>query len=331
MKHVSRFTVSASWKLMLIDMQIEPSSVLALARLPADLFNRDNASLSPAEYFRLWQGIELAAGERELPLLLAESLSAEAFDAPIFAALCSDDLNTAVSRLSRYKPLIGPMTLTIEQDDANTTLTLDCYGNAAPIPASLGMSEAVFFTQLARLGTRQPLQPVSVCLPVLPDNLTAYTGYFGCQPTLGAQVSIAFSAADASRPFLTANRSMWSFFEDKLNRQLADLDSNASTVARVRAVLMEALPGGEAGIETVASALAISKRTLQRKLTAEDSSFQAVLGEVRAELADHYLEQTRMSLGEIAFMLGFQEANSFIRAYSAWKGISPGHYRDQLH
>ncbi|MCV3264817.1 helix-turn-helix domain-containing protein [Vibrio harveyi] len=52
---------------------------------------------------------------------------------------------------------------------------------------------------------------------------------------------------------------------------------------------------------------------------------------VRAELADHYLEKSQMSLAEISFLLGFQEVNSFIRAYSTWRGVSPGHYREQRH
>ena len=64
----------------------------------------------------------------------------------------------------------------------------------------------------------------------------------------------------------------------------------------------------------------MSKRTLQRKLTSEAESFQSVLQSVRAELADHYLESSKMSLGEIAFLIGFRESNSFIRAYSTWKG-----------
>lgn len=52
---------------------------------------------------------------------------------------------------------------------------------------------------------------------------------------------------------------------------------------------------------------------------------------VKGKLADHYLEKSTLSLGEISFLLGFKEANSFIRAYSNWKGVSPGIYREQVH
>ena len=88
---------------------------------------------------------------------------------------------------------------------------------------------------------------------------------------------------------------MWAFFEDKFNQKLINLDSGANTVARVRATLLESLPGGESSIEFVANKLAMSKRTLQRKLTSEAETYQSVLQSVRMELADHFLERSEMS------------------------------------
>lgn len=331
MKRASKFVISPTWKLLLNDMQIDLNAVLAYANLPADLFNREHATLSPLGYFQLWNGIDQAAGERQLPLLLANHMTVESFDAPIFASICSPNLNTAVKRLSQYKPLIGPMELDVQQSDTETKLTITCYGFQGQLPRSLSLTEVVFFTQLSRLATREPIQPLEIELTELPDNLAEYEAYFGCKMKLGKHVAVRFRAEDASRPFLTQNAVMWEFFEAKLNQKLADLDSTANTVDRVRAVLLEALPSGESTIEHVAGKLAMSKRTLQRKLTAEVETYQSVLQSVRAELADHYLEKSNMSLGEISFLLGFHEANSFIRAYSSWKGISPGTYRETCH
>lgn len=331
MKRANRFSVSPIWKVLLTDMQINPQAVLTYANLPADLLNRDNASLTPQEYFQLCDGLEQAAGSKEVPLLFAQHLSVEAFDAPLFAAICSPDLNSALHRLSQYKPLIGPMLSEVSQRSDETKITVRCYGYQGDLPKTLGLMETIFFTQLARLATREPIQPTGVTLQVLPEKLSAYEAYFGCKIAQGSDVSIAFSSFDARRKFLTSNFTMWEFFETKLNQKLADLSNDASTADRVRSVLLESLPAGRSGIDDVAEKLAISKRTLQRKLSSEGQSFQSLLQSVRSELADHYLEKSQMSLGEISFLLGFQESNSFIRAYSAWKGISPGHYRDQCH
>jgi len=330
MKRTSKFAVSPFWKVLFSDMQLDTAAVLRHAKLPADLFSLENASLSPAEYFQLWEALEHVAGEQEVALLIAQHLSTESFDPPIFASLCSPDLNTALKRMSHYKPLIGPMILEVAISNKDTRLTIHCYGYKEHIPRSLGMSELVFFTQLSRIATRSYIRPLAIELPNLPNSLGLYKTYFGCDVSQSKCVSIRFSAEDAQRPFLTSNSAMWEYFKGKLNRKLADIDSRATTVERVRAVLLEALPSGYGSIESVADKLAMSKRTLQRKLTSEAESFQSVLQSVRAELADHYLESSKMSLGEIAFLIGFREANSFIRAYSTWKGISPGYYREQF-
>jgi len=335
MKRASKFNVSSSWQILLSDMGIDVDAALSHAKLPADLFKRENASLSPLEYFRLWTGIEAAAGDKQLPLLLSQHLTVESFDPPIFASICSANLNTALKRLKQYKPLIGPMELTLKVTNQITQVTLNCYGHQGRIPHSLSLAEMVFFTQLARLTTRCKITPLAVTLPELPNisqhNQSEYEAYFGCKIKLGSAPSLTFSAEDANKPFLTHNAAMWEFFEAKLNKKLSDIDSTATTSERVRAVLLEALPSGESTIEYAAAHLAMSKRSLQRKLTAEAETFQSLLQSVRAELADYYLLKSTLSLGEIAFLLGFQETNSFIRAYSHWKGSSPGNFREMAH
>jgi AraC-like DNA-binding protein len=326
-----RFTVGGNWRLLLHDMGIDPAAVLTHAGLPADLFRREGGALSPADYFRLWQGIEQAASGREVALLLAAHFKAEAFDAPIFASLCSANFNIAAQRLSHYKPLIGPLRLDVAQAPASTRLSLSCPGAPGPLPRALALTELVFLCQLIRVGTREPIVPQAVRLPELPREVAPFEAYFGVPLRRAERIEICFSAADAARPFLTSNAAMWDFFEGQLNQKLADLDARASTAQRVRAVLLEALPSGAASIEAVADRLAMSKRTLQRKLSAEGENFQGLLSATRAELADHYLGQSRLSLGEIAFLLGFQESNSFIRAYQGWRGVSPGAARLQAH
>lgn len=331
MKRASKFMVSPQWKLLLLDMGIDPQRVMAHAKLPANLYNQKHASVTASEYFQLWRAIDKVSGGMDLPLILADNMKAESFDAPIFASICSPNMNVALARLRQYKPLIGPMILDLEQTPAITKATISCYDYHEDLPLNFSLSELVFFTQLARLATRERIVPLTVALPELPPNLADYEAYFGCPLVKAENVSIEFSAEDAERPFLTQNLSMWEFFEDKLNQKLANLDNKVKTVERIRAVLLESLPTGSSSIEDVASKLAMSKRTLQRKLTSEAETYQSVLQSVRTELADHYLQKSTLSLGEISFLLGFTEANSFIRAYSSWKGVSPGHYRQQFH
>jgi AraC-like DNA-binding protein len=80
-------------------------------------------------------------------------------------------------------------------------------------------------------------------------------------------------------------------------------------------------------MDAVAQRLAMSKRSLQRYLGDESVSFQDVLSQVRQGLAQHYLINSTISPGEMSWLLGFQESNSFIRAFRSWTGTTPGAYR----
>ena len=330
MKRASKFSVLKGWKLILADMGVDLPQVLKLAGLPTDLFNRAESYMTAKQYFDFWCALEESVSPRPLALELANCLSVEAFDPPIFAALCSANLNQAMSRLRQFKPLIGPLILDLSITESQTEIRLDCYGHEGSIPRSLGSLELVFFTQLARLGSRCDVQAKEVYLTELPDQLSAFSDYFGVTPQLGEFTLIVFDGEDARRPFLTENNAMWDFFEPSLKRRLSEVDTTASMADRVKSVLLEMLPGGLSSIEDAASRLAMSKRSLQRKLNAENVNFQRVLQNTREELAFHYLGRSQMSSSEISFLLGFQDTNSFYRAFNAWSGQTPETYRNNL-
>jgi len=314
---------------MISDMGLNPAHVLALAGLPADLFSRKDATLSPGDYFKLWIGLEGAAGAEELPLLFGQTISVEAFDPPIFASLCSPNLNKALQRLAQYKPLIGPMVMVVDIGKMQTSVTLECYGYTDHIPRSLGATELVFFTQLARLATRKHIVPSLLEIPQVPENTKPYEDYFGNSIRSGKAVCIGFSANDASLPFLTEDAAMWNFFEIQLKQRLSDLEYEANTTQRVKSALLEMLPIGQSTIEKAACRMGMSKRTLQRKLNQESSSYKKVLNSTRKALAEHYLARSMISLPEISFLLGYQDSNSFLRAFKSWNGITPSEYRNK--
>ena len=329
MKQAIHFSVNRGWKLIIADMGINPGHVLTLAGLPTDLFSRKDATLTAAEYFNLWRGLEQAAGTEELPLKIGQAISVEAFDPPIFACLCCPNLNTALLRLADFKRLIGPMRMTVDISQERTSLTLTCYGHDGAIPRSLGAAELVFFTQLARLATRKRIVPVQAELPHLPSDTAPYDVYFGTRLRSGQAVRIGFSAEDATYPFLTEDAGMWNFFEAELKKKLSDLDTETSIAQRVKSALLEMLPSGQNSIEEVANRLAMSKRSLQRHLSRESSSYQDILNGTRKELAQHYLVRSSIPQGEISYLLGFHDSNSFQRAFKGWTGATPGEYRSK--
>ncbi len=323
MRHPHNFTLSSGWRLLLEDLGIDPADIVRRAGLPKDLLARDSVSLSTTKYFALWQAIDEEADDPKLPIRIAEALSAEVFDAPIFAALCSPDLNVAARRISRFKRLIGPLALHVFEGPQETKLELEWLDKAMDPPPLLTDVELVFFVQLVRLGTRQKICPVSITAPHVPEPIDAFTEYFGKTVELAPALTVTFSAADATRPFLTVNQQMWEVFEPHLQARLSELDDSASMRDRVRNVLLELLPSGRSSIDAVASELAVSRRTLQRHLHREQVTFQLVLDQVREELTKHYLKNTALPTAQIAFLVGYDDPNSLFRAFHSWTGSTP--------
>ncbi len=326
---VYQYAINPGWRLILLDLGLNPADVLRWAGLPEDLFVRERAQVDTVGYFRLWQALDQMLEDPELPLRIGAAISVEAFDPPIFAALCSRDLNVALGRIARYKKLVCPMVLTVAETDETTSLGFAWLDQTQQAPVSLLLAEAVFFVQLARIATRHQVRPCAVTIPAVVPRRDAYLGYFGVAPQRGEHLEVVFSAADARRPFMTANESMWQTFEPALRRRLADLDEGAAMGDRVRGALLELLPSGEASIQAVCDKLAISRRTLQRKLADDGTSYQRVLNQTRERLARHYLGQANMTGAEISFLLGYDDPNSFFRAFQSWTGATPSQLRAQ--
>lgn len=326
--HAGTFSVWPGWQVLMQDAGVNGANVLRRANLPVDLFARESIRLDSGTYFRLWEAIEAEAGTAggPAPLVFARKMSADWFDPEMFVALCSENMEGALGRLAKYKRLSGPMALRVEADERRTTVTLEFLDKVLAPPGVLMAFKLVFFVQLARLATRSSVHALRVGWPapkLSEAARSAYADWFGAPVEDLGVPTVVFATGDARRPFLTANHGMWKFFEPALRQRLADLGRHANTSERLRSALLEALPAGELSMQAVCKKLGLSTRTLQRRLQAEGSSFQKILDELRNSLAQHYLRNSSMSGAEISFLLGFEDPNSFVRAFQTWTGSTP--------
>src|SRR4030095_8911584 len=97
----------------------------------------------------------------------------------------------------------------------------------------------------------------------------------------------------------------------------------------VENALVPLLPHGKARLREVAAKLAMSERTLARRLAPEGTSFNAVLEELRFELAKRYIDDPDLSISEIAWLLGYQEVSAFTHAFKRWSGKTPRQMRTE--
>lgn len=329
MKKEAKFVVTPSWSTLFKHLNVPEIPVLRRAGLPTDLFYRKGAELTTREYFRLWRAFEDVIEDKNFAIKFVKSLNLSVFEPPIFAACCSPDLTTAIHRIKDFKPLIAPIDMAVDQTAETTTVRLSFFRNETDIPISLSTMELGFFVQLARLCTGQHIRPIALTTPGPVAMQEGAFEFFECAAQRGDRISITFSNEDCGLPFVTENNQMWTFFEEGLQKRLIELKAEEQMSERVRAALLELLPCNQASVDAVAKKLFVSRRTLQRRLKEENTSFKGILTGVREDLALHYIKKSDLPYNQISFLLGYEDPNSFFRAFNGWTGTTPDTVRTQ--
>ena len=117
---------------------------------------------------------------------------------------------------------------------------------------------------------------------------------------------------------------------EQAERYLKSLNNGDNIVSELKRRLADLMAKGEANADAACRALKLSRRTLQRRLRAEKTSFQKVLTEVRAELAVRYLSDQRLKSLDIAMLLGYSNLSSFTTAFKSWYDMPPATYRQKI-
>ncbi len=323
------FILDKKYSDLLEKLGLNTQEVLKKAQLPQDLFNRKSPVMTIEEYIRFMESIKELSKNDSLAIKMGTIENLETFSPPIFAAYCSKNALTCMKRISKYKKLIGPIEFILNENKDNITIEISFANNKNEMPEFLVMTEMVFLIILIRSATKEHIVPIEVITKYNLDN-DDYEKFFGVRPKIGIKNILTISKKDALIPFISENDNMWQYFEPELKRRLCELDIEDTYSARVRSSLIELLPAGEGSIDDVASKLGLSKRTLQRKLKQEDTTFQKQLNYTRELLAKHYLKNSDVTSDDIAYLLGYQDLNSFLRAFNIWTGMTVSEYKKGL-
>lgn len=323
---MKRFLIDPNYGAYLKTMGFSVEEVLKKAQLPEDLFARQAPSLTTEEYFRFMEAVDVLSPSPETPVGLAASENIASFSPPIFAAYCSPNGLACLHRLAQYKPLIGALLYRMEESETEVRVEIRAEDTEQELPEILVGIEFVFLVGLLRKAAKELIRPVQAAVRH-PMRNTAYAAFLGTEIETADRNLLVFSKADMLLPFISCNESMWAFFEPELNKRLSMLETDDSYAAHVRSALMELLPSGECTMEAVGRKLGYSKRSLQRKLQEENTSFQKQLNHTRELLAKHYVGSTQMRAEDIAYLLGYQDTSSFLRAFSVWTGSTIREYR----
>ncbi|MBE1442589.1 AraC family transcriptional regulator [Paenibacillus sp. OAS669] len=308
---------------------IAPQDVARKARLPLTIIT-ESAEVTTDEYFRIWQAYSDLIGDTAIGIIkLVTVFETTQYPPTVLATYHARDYRDALSRMTRYKQLCPPESLRITEEGESCTIELEwmCSGPAGP-PVLIGTTLA-FLLELGRRGTGQPLAARSVEFTHSMGDVKALEAYFGCPIRIGATGNrLMLHRRDLDRPFISYNRELLEILTPVLDRSL-DEQRSRSITETVKWILKRSLTGGRLDIHYVASELGMSDRTLQRRLTDEGVTFKELLTQVRHEQAREYLADRRLEIKEVAFLIGYEDQNSFYRAFRLWEGDTPSNWRSE--
>jgi AraC-like DNA-binding protein len=312
------------------ELGVPALAVLQRAGLSQALASQGRVTLTTEQFFSLWRSVAELSSNPMVGVLLGSESRTERFDPISLVALSTESFGAAVEKMSRYKQLTCPEQIRQQTSGEEWSIQFDWLLADRAEPAVLVECCFAWVLSVARQGTGTHLSPLRLDLRQPRAHVSALERHFGCPIVCGAaRNAIVFRAADAQRPFLTRNAELLSLLAPQFEQELTGNQAEDNFLDRVRTAVQQKLTGRRPTVDDIADTLHISSRTLQRRLQEAGSSFQRVLEDARHQLALNYLNNSALELNEAAYLLGYEDANSFVRAFRTWEGIPPARWRQQ--
>ena len=313
----------------LCQLGIAPHDVVRKAQLPLTIITEP--VVTTAQYFAIWQAYSNLIDDTAKGIIkLTTAFETAHYPPTVLATYHARDYRDALKRMARYKQLCPPESLRITEEGENCTIELKWLYTEQPGPPMLVGITLAFLLELGRRGTGQHLTAKSVEFSKPMGDVHVLEAYFDCRVRIGADCNrLTLHRVDLDRPFISYNSELLEILTPVLDQSLDEQQRSRSITDMVKWIIKRILPGGRLNIQTVASELGMSDRTLQRRLTDEGTSFKHLLTQVRHEQAREYLADPSLDIKEVAALIGYEDPNSFYRAFHLWEGDTPANWRTQ--
>jgi AraC-like DNA-binding protein len=307
---------------------IDVDTVLRSAKLPRSRFQLARPQGTTAEFFALWRAVEESGADADLGLRLGVEALSDYDDVAVLAALHSATLGEGLHKLARYKRLVCPEKVWIDVEDGEARLRFEWLLAEDAPPTLVTDLLFSFVLSLAQRGTTKPVRPKRIELIRRRANEAMLRRHFRCELRFDApQDLMVFDEAALALPMVNRNAQLLSVLLPGLELAVAKDHNGRTLVDDVRSALSGTMCGARPALADVAKSLGMSARTMQRRLGELGTTYHDVLDDVRKRSARRLLANTDLAMGEIAFVLGFEEVNSFMRAFHAWEGTPPAKWR----
>ncbi|MEY4508804.1 MAG: AraC family transcriptional regulator [Pseudomonadota bacterium] len=307
----------------------DASPLFLRAGVSPSLLADPEARVPYAVVAQISEGLFLLTGDDNFGLHLAADVqNVGEFDAGLLLLMASESVRAALDRMVEQQRYWGDGQRMTSQPRAGGIALR--YQLAGAQGAHARHAHECMMAEVAlglRALTGQPLCARHVSFQhAAPRSTHEHQTLFGCALSFSAEhTEIELDDAVLDTPMPHANAAFCAIFAQQVTRALARLPATCSSSTEVRAAVHAALASGRCTVEGTARALAISTRTLQRRLQDEGTSFAGVVEAVRRELSVAYLERG-ISIVEVAALLGYADTTAFHHAFRRWHGTSPAEH-----
>jgi AraC-like DNA-binding protein len=289
--------------------------------------NADGARISTAKYAAFFELAAEVTGDGCLGLHFGQTRDTRDAGLIGYVGLSSPTLMDAIKNLTRYRR-VSSDALEIEIDalEERGRLRWSFHGMGSQRSRQSLEFWATNLLRAFREMSGRNLAPASLSFAhPRTEDIKEFERFFGCSVSFGGQENIfEMKLSDLHLQLVAADHRLLAVLrrncEDLLTRHFAP---PPPLVERVERLIADRLAHGEARLDTVATDLGMSSRTLSRKLAELGTSFNGIVGSLRKGLALRYLQESNLSLTEIAFLLGYTEISTFSHAFKRWTGSTP--------
>jgi AraC-like DNA-binding protein len=303
----------------------ERASVVARAGVAPDTLRRPDARLSAEVAACVWSLAAERTGDEAMGLHFAEVVDASALGVVGYFAGASDSVRTALRRVITYHRLLkDPSEVELLESADSATVTELPPRAIHRWPRHFAEATIATYVTMIRAFTGARVSAHSVSFQhASPAGIDEHVRVLGCTPCFEAEANrVAFSREVLALPLVTGDAALSRYLAVAVEGQMGALPRD-DLLPGLERVILAALPDGTPGIRGVARALGMGPRTLQRRLSERGTSFQGLVDRVRQTAARKLLGDARLSIAEVALLLGFSDASGLQRAHRRWTGRSP--------
>lgn len=327
-----RFRISNLLSGRLAELGLVLPALLRQAGLPLGFFQQEKIYASTAELFALYRAIGELSQDPAIGVKLGSEPRLERYHPSAMVAVCSRSYGDALERMARYKQLTCPEEIRVRFTRDEVAVEFVYIEADESEPSVLVDTALAWILSVGRRGTDGQITPLRLELNRAVKHREVLEEHFGCKVKFKAgRNALVFQKRDLDRPFLTHNVELLAAIGAQLESELESRHAGTDVGDQVKRTLKRSLAGRRPSLQDIAQELAMSPRTLQRRLGEAEITFQQLVEDTRRELAHHYLRQSSLELSGVAFLLGYEDANSFFRAFQGWEGTSPGEWRNRHH